>query len=247
MRRLGEHVVQNGQSARLEQASAADAEEFMTVAAHDLRNPIAVVRASAQMALRQMSRGNSELARSRLTAIVDQTDRLTEMIEGFVDAARLGSGRLNLRPERVNLRELVELAAERARWVGGMPTERPIDLDVPNDCTGHWDRSRIVRALRALIANALLYGDPAGRVRVRARRDGDRVRLLVTGGGPGPDKEEVEHLFERFYRGPSAAEAGHAGSGLGLYLARGIARVHGGDLRRVDGDIFEIELPLLPA
>ena len=221
-----------------------ETEEFMTVVAHDLRNPIAVVRASAQMALRQMSRGNSELARTRLTAIVEQTDRLTEMIESFLDAARLGAGRMPLRPERVNLRELVEVAAERARWAGGEPTERPIDLDVPNDCVGFWDRPRIVRALRALIANAFLYGDPAGGVRVRARRDDDRVRIVVTGGGPGPDEEEKQHLFERFYRGPSAAEAGHAGSGLGLYLARGIARVHGGDVRRVDGDIFELELPV---
>jgi len=72
----------------------------------------------------------------------------------------------------------------------------------------------------------------------------DRVQLAVSGGGRGPYTEEVSHLFERFYRGPSAAEAGQAGSGLGLFTARGLARLHGGDVRRVDGDRFEIELPL---
>ena len=70
------------------------------------------------------------------------------------------------------------------------------------------------------------------------------MRLVVSGGGPGPDAEEAKHLFELFYRGRSAAESGHSGSGLGLFTARGIARLHGGDVRRLDGDRFEIELPL---
>jgi signal transduction histidine kinase len=68
--------------------------------------------------------------------------------------------------------------------------------------------------------------------------------MTVSGGGRGPDADEVGHLFERFYRGPSAAESGQAGSGLGLFTARGIARAHGGDVRRVDGDTFELEIPL---
>ncbi|TMF06419.1 MAG: hypothetical protein E6I52_00460, partial [Chloroflexi bacterium] len=71
---------------------AAETEEFMSVAAHDLRNPIAVVRASAQMAQRQINRGDTPAAQTRLKSIVDQTDRLTEMLETFLDAARLGAG-----------------------------------------------------------------------------------------------------------------------------------------------------------
>src|SRR5260370_898771 len=64
----------------------------MSVAAHDLRNPIAVVRASAQMAQRQINRGDTEGAQGRLTAIVDQTDRLSDMLETFLDPARMGPG-----------------------------------------------------------------------------------------------------------------------------------------------------------
>src|SRR5437660_2414814 len=84
---------------------AAELEEFMAVAAHDLRNPIAVVRASAQMAQRQMARGDPDGAQGRLKAIVEQTDRLTEMLETFLDAARVTTGRLVLRPEQVELRD----------------------------------------------------------------------------------------------------------------------------------------------
>jgi signal transduction histidine kinase len=216
----------------------------MSVAAHDLRNPIAVVRASAQMALRQVNRGDTDGAQTRLKSIVEQTDRLTEMLETFLDAARIGNGQLPLRTERVDLRDVVALAADRARLLVGEPAQRLLEIDIPEGCIGAWDRLKIVRAVRALLSNALQYGDPTAPVRVEATRVDARVRLVVSGSGVGPDADEVAHLFERFYRGRSAAEAGQSGSGLGLFTARGIARMHGGDVRRVEGDRFEIELPL---
>lgn len=225
---------------------SAETEEFMSVAAHDLRNPIAVVRASAQMAQRQIKRGDADGAQGRLAAIVDQTDRLSDMLETFLDAARIGAGRLALRPDRVDLRELVDDAANRARSLrlGGEHGDRDLECAIPEGCVGRWDRPRMTRAVRALVANALLYGDPTTPVRIAAHRGDDRVHLTISGGGRGPDPDEALHLFERFYRGRSAAEAGQAGSGLGLFTARGIARMHGGEVRRLNGDTFELELPL---
>ncbi len=225
-------------------SGADEAEEFMSVAAHDLRNPIAVMRASAQMAQRQVQRGDTDAAQGRLTAIVDQTDRLTEMIETFLDAARLAAGRVSLHREQLDLKDIVRDALERARSSTPEMAEREVQVDLPADCIGSWDRSRMVRAVRALVSNALIYGDASRTARVSAQREGDRVRMTVTGGGAGPDAEEQQHLFERFFRGKSAAEAGQSGSGLGLYLARGIAQLHGGDVRWRDRDVFEMELPL---
>jgi signal transduction histidine kinase len=216
----------------------------MAVAAHDLRNPVAVMRASAQMALRHLGRGDIDPACTRLNAVVEQSDRLTEMIETFLDAARIGAERVRLRLERLDLRPLAEEATERARHIDGQRCNRAVELSIPEDCVGMWDRSRVLRALRALISNAFLYGDARQPVRIEGSRNARFARVAVSGGGPGPNADEERHLFERFYRGPSAAEAGHSGSGLGLYTARGIARVHGGDLRRVQGDTFELELPL---
>jgi signal transduction histidine kinase len=217
----------------------------MSVAVHDLRNPIAVMRASAQMAQRQINRGDADGAQTRLKSIVEQTDRLTEMLETFLDAARIVAEDLPLRPERLELRDIVLVAADRARVLVAEPAQRAVELDIPEGCIGAWDRSRIVRAVRALLTNALQYGDPSKPALAEATRHGNSVRLVISGGGPGPDAEEQDHLFERFYRGRSAAEAGQSGSGLGLFTARGIARMHGGDVRRVDGDRFEIELPLV--
>jgi two-component system OmpR family sensor kinase len=225
--------------------TGAELEEFMSVAAHDLRNPIAVVRASAQMAQRQIARGDNDGAQTRLKAIVDQTDRLTDTLETFLDAARVSTGLVPLRLEPVDLAVIVKSAADRARFLVGDHGSRPLEFVVPDGCIGAWDRPKIERAVRALVANALLYGDPAAPVRVEADRAGNRVRLSVSGGGQGPDVDETAHLFERFYRGRSAAEAGQSGSGLGLFTARGIARLHGGDLRCIEGDRFEIELPLI--
>jgi two-component system phosphate regulon sensor histidine kinase PhoR len=234
-----------GQHRVVREQAAAEAEEFMSVAVHDLRNPIAVVRASAQMAQRQINRGDTDGAQTRLKSIVQQTDRLTEMLETFLDAARIESGQLPLRTERLDLREVVEIATARARFLVGEAADRAVEFDIPDGCTGAWDRARIVRAVRALISNALQYGDPSQPALAEAARVGNRVRLVISGAGPGPDDEEQRHLFERFYRGRSAAEAGQSGSGLGLYTARGIARRHGGDVRRIEGDRFEIELPLV--
>jgi signal transduction histidine kinase len=217
----------------------------MSVAAHDLRNPIAVVRASAQMAQRQVTRGDTDGAQLRLRSIVEQTDRLTEMLESFLDAARISAGNLSPRIEHVELSVVVDQAAERCRALVGDQIERSIEVDVPAGLIGAWDRPRVVRAIRALLSNALLYGDASAPVRARAKRTGNRVYLTITGGGSGPDDDESAHLFERFYRGRSAAEAGQAGSGLGLFTARGIARLHGGDVRCKQGDEFELELPLL--
>jgi signal transduction histidine kinase len=228
---------------------AGDAEEFMAVAAHDLRNPVAVVRASAQMAQRQMARedGDMDAVRGRLTAIVQQTDRLTEMIETFLDAARISNGRqppLQIEP-RVDLREVVEVAVARARMLAPDQLERDVEVEVPGGCIGAWDRPRLVRAVRALLTNAMYYGPASAPVRVVATRVGATVQLAISGGGAGPDADELAHLFERFYRGATAAEAGQSGSGLGLYVSRGIARWHGGDVQRRVGDTFEIQLPLI--
>lgn len=222
----------------------AELEEFMAVTAHDLRNPIAVVRASAQMAQRQMARGDSDGAQVRLKAIVEQTDRVTEMLETFLDAARVSTGRMVLRLEPVDLRGVVEWAADRARLLVNEHRDRALECLVPPGCIGGWDKVKIGRAVRALVSNAFAYGDPAMPVHVEARRTGTRVYMTVSGGGPGPDSDEAAHLFERFYRGPSAAETGQSGSGLGLFTARGIARSHGGEVRWVVGDCFEMELPL---
>jgi two-component system, NtrC family, sensor histidine kinase KinB len=106
----------------------------------------------------------------------------------------------------------------------------------------------VERASRALIENALLYGDPTRPVEVRVECGPEEVLVRVRDGGPGPSPDEAEHVFERFFRGRSATQVDYVGPGLGLFTARGIARAHGGDVRLgPSGDAFVLELPLHPA
>jgi signal transduction histidine kinase len=224
--------------------AAEEIERFIALAAHDVRNPVAVMRASAQMAQRSIARGDMPAAQARLTAIVEQSERVTDILETFLDAARIDTGDFALRLERVDLSEVVHESTDRSRTLVGDHAQRSVEYDLPDECIGVWDRARVGRAVRALVTNALMYGDRASPVRISARHTGERVQLSVSGGGVGPTPDEADHLFERFYRGPSAADAGFAGSGLGLYTARGIARRHGGDVRHTQGDQFVIELPL---
>ncbi len=222
-------------------------DEFVSIAAHDLRNPIAVIRASAQMASRQIRQGNTEGAEHRVQAIVQQSDRLSEMLERFLDAARVGRGELRLRREESDFSAIVTQAVERAGRLLGPALERQVELDLPEAVPGMWDALRIERAVRALVENAYVYGDASEPVRVGLSVLDGRLRLAVDGAGAGPLLTEQADLFRPFFRGRAAAEAGHAGSGLGLFTARGIARAHGGDVRWLGPaapTTFVLELPL---
>lgn len=223
-------------------------DEFMAVVAHDLRNPIAVLRASAQMALRQVDRGDLDAARGRLRAMVEQSDRLNEMLETFLDASRIDGNALTLRREPANLADIVREAIERATTAPGR-APRAVQAELAEACNGSFDGPRLGRAIRSLVDNACVYGNPRTPLYVRLTCEQGRASVVVCGGGFGPTQDESHRLFERFFRGHAAAEAGHAGLGLGLYVARGIARAHGGDARRSPPDQsppdqFEIEIPL---
>src|SRR5207237_10536678 len=117
------------------------------------------------------------------------------MLETFLDAARIGSGHLPMRRENVDLQEVVQSAADGARALTGERNGRQLDSTIQDGCIGAWDRNRMIRAVRALVCNALLYGDPTAPVRVKAQRSGHRVRMQISGGGPGPDADETAHMF----------------------------------------------------
>jgi K+-sensing histidine kinase KdpD len=218
-------------------------DRYVATVAHDVRNPVTVVRVSAQMAMRQARRGDTEALLRQLAGIVYQSDRLSDMLEGFTEAARIASGSLVLRRQQVALGEVVEQARGRSLRLLGELVQRDVITEGDADVGGAWDRERVVRASKALLDNALLYGDISQPVRVRMARRRRLAMLSFDGGGRGPGATEASRLFECFFRGRAAAEAGYTGTGLGLYTARGIARAHGGDVRHQGGDLFTLELP----
>ncbi|MFZ5540675.1 MAG: ATP-binding protein, partial [Pseudomonadota bacterium] len=193
-------------------------------AAHELRTPLAALRAQAQVALR--ARADAERSEA-LRELIGGVDRAARAVESVLTLARLDAERIDVAAlATVRLDGLARLVAAefdataRARGVA-------LELDVPAlEVRGDADALAIL--LRNLLDNALRHA--AGRVRVQARALDHAIALTVADDGPGMPAEQRSRAFDRFYRG---AEGG--GAGLGLALVKRIAALHGGDASFVDG------------
>ncbi|TWF76276.1 signal transduction histidine kinase [Pseudonocardia hierapolitana] len=219
-------------------ASEARTRRFVADAAHELRTPIAGVQAVAEAAL---APDMAPEDRERLHLLMlRESRRAGRLVDDLLVLARLDAG-LELRREPVDLLELARTEAERAQLVA--PDQRVEVRGEPVTVTG--DASRLAQVLGNLLDNARRHAGP-GVVTVTVS-GGDRATLLVTDDGPGVAPADRERIFDRLVR-LDEARGEDGGAGLGLAIARGIARVHGGDLRCVDppsdrGAAFELVLP----
>ncbi len=232
LRRLGETL-----NAMLDRVDAALEREraFVADASHELRTPVAILKAEIDLAL--AGERSPEELRVALASAREETERLARLADDLLVLARMDGGRLPLHPERLRTRDVLEAVA--ARFAARAAEEgRSIEVAADPGATMIADRLRIEQAVTNLVDNALRHG--AGPVVVRARRVGDDVELSVEDGGAGVPPEDAEGVFGRFVRGGSAA-AGQ-GAGLGLSIVRAIARAHGGDAR-IEATATVIRLP----
>ena len=197
-------------------------EEFVTHAAHELRSPMTTLYGELAHALRRSRDG--EGYRLAIEGALESTQRLKELAESLLTMARIDG---NEEPdERVALDEVLTRAA---RAVQGAAAGRDITLDLaPAPLTVRGRAHDVERLFCNLLENAIRHS-PAGEVvRVLAAGDGDTVRVRVIDRGGGVPAADRERIFEPFYRSPAAY--GTPGHGLGLAIARKIARAHGGEL-----------------
>jgi PAS domain S-box-containing protein len=228
---------------------------FATIA-HDLKNPLASIKATAQGLRRQAARGIADPARLEdgLRRVDNVVERMVRQIEDLEDAARIDSGRLldlDLAPV-----DLVELAREVVGDYQGMTERHRLTLaNEAGPLIGRWDARRIRRVIENLVSNAIKYSPQGGEVALITRRvvgaDGTaRAELEVLDDGVGIANVELPHVFDRFWRSRGAGMR-VAGAGIGLVGARQIVEQHGGAIgvarRDVGGSSFSIRLPLPPA
>jgi signal transduction histidine kinase len=220
---------------------------FLATASHELRTPLASLRGTVELLEEELARGAPDLggARRRAAAARRQTDRMTSLAEDLLDLGRL-DGNAALATEPVELRELAgTIAAEVATAAHAAGVS--VELDAPAAVWAASDPRATARVLRALLENALRHGAPPGSVvTIAVDATGECARLRVTDAGAGVPEAERERIFGRFERG---AQAG-AGFGLGLAIARGLARQMGGDVRAPaveSGACFEARLPACAA
>jgi PAS domain S-box-containing protein len=222
-------------------------DEFLSIAGHELKTPLAALSLQVAGLLRLFQRGDvPDPARvvDRLRKTVGQTERLDALIDQLLDVSRITSGRLKLDIEEVDLAELTaEVVARFADDAAGSGTA--VDLRAPESLIGRWDRLRIEQVLTNLLSNALKYG--AGKpVLVDVTAADGKAQVIVCDQGIGIAPEHQARIFGRFERAVSGRHYG--GFGLGLWITRQIAEVHGGSIQLRSapgaGSTFTVELPL---
>jgi two-component system phosphate regulon sensor histidine kinase PhoR len=211
---------------------------------HELRTPIAGIKAMAET-LRDGAIDDKETARDFLARIEGEADRLTQMVTELTQLSRIETGQAELKMESVNLNALIDdvikemnLLAERQQVV--LSTELSPDLPPVQA-----DKDRIRQTIINLVHNGIKFNKPDGTVTVSTGCDGNSVTVSVVDNGIGISKEDLPHIFERFYKADKARTSG--GSGLGLAIAKHTVQAHDGDIsvrsEEGKGSTFSFSLP----
>jgi phosphoserine phosphatase RsbU/P len=221
-------------------------DEFFSSVSHDLRTPVAAIKAAIGVVLANEPAGTSPQIHRLLNNIDLSADELTTLINDLLEIARLQAGRVELWLSHVDLRDIATRAVRaleplvqaRQQHINISQPAQPVLLEV--------DAERMGRVLRNLIANAQKYGSEGGNIAVAIKPAAEQVCIDVVDDGPGIPLEDQERIFERFYRGTRSGSS-LPGSGLGLAIARGIVELHGGRLAVEstpgEGSTFRIQLP----
>ena len=231
-------LVADAERAEAERRVEALRSALLTAVSHDLRTPLTTIKAIAH----EIADGG---APDRARVIEEESDRLDALVGGLLDLSRIQSGAIGRSAEVNTADDLIGAALRRA---DAILRGRVIDVDLrPNELlAGRFDLSNALRALVNLLENAAKYSPPGSPITIRARQEGDRLRVSVLDRGPGIPAEERERIFEPFYR-PSTTAPDVGGTGLGLSIARGLAAAQGGGVeferRAGGGSVFTLVLP----
>ena len=176
----------------------------------------------------------TEEVRQELLNIIDQESvHLQESISEAIELARIESRELHLEPEFLDAGEIVQTALAQTRD----EDRQRYSIEARDGMPVHADRSLMRRALLQVIENARKYAAPGSPIRIEVRAQGGDITIAVLDRGPGINPDEMEQIFEKFYRGRGARDRVE-GTGMGLAIAKGIIEAHGGAIRaenRADG------------
>ena len=230
--------------AQVEQASTAKS-EFLTRLAHELRTPLNSVLGFAELLRLEISEGEQ---RRKLDYIITAGHHLDTLMKEALDMARIEAGKVGLHPQ--SLRPM-ELTKEAVALVDPLARARKIEICLKEGATWDgWvyaDRTRFLQILLNLLSNAIKYNDEAGQIEITAERELACLRILIRDTGPGLKPEDQARIFLPFER-LGAEKSRVEGSGIGLTVAQGLARLMGGELgvssSGKNGSTFWLELGL---
>jgi PAS domain S-box-containing protein len=223
-------------------------EEWASIVAHDLRQPVAVISMMAQLAARAHEGALPPVEADALDRIRRATAALDRMIGDLSDASRIEARRFAMEPRDVSLPACVRAAME------GMPdvaARCEIRVEPGADRLVRADAGRVEQVVVNLLSNAAKYGDPKTPIVIDLRAAGEEAEVTVGNRGAGIPEDELPILFERFARARAALESGAPGHGLGLYICKRLIEAHGGRMWAVstpeEGTSFHFTLPFSPS
>ena len=215
---------------------------FTADASHELRTPLAVLRSQAQMALSRPR--PAEEYRKSIEECLRAGERMTALVEGLLMLARADAGKLDLRHEMVDLKQVAADAVSQLRPLADGLSIAVATKLMPVQVRG--DAVRIGQVITNLVANAIRYNRPGGQVRVRLTETNGEAILSIEDTGLGIPEADQSHIFERFYRVSKDRSRLSGGSGLGLAISKSIVEGHGGTITFTSaadkGTTFEVRI-----
>jgi signal transduction histidine kinase len=245
LRRLS--AEQQRSAEKLAEASRAKT-DFLADVSHELRTPLTVLRGNAQVGL---ALGPEEEQEQILHEVVEESKRMSRMVEDLLFLARSDSSSPPMNPETISVAPFVSELAGRAEMLA-REHGAVLETDLRAEGTLRADPARVGQAVLILVDNAIKHGPAGGVVKLRSgTTHSGGLGITVEDRGPGIPKEDLPRIFERFYRVDKARSRKIGGTGLGLPIARTIVEAHGGHItaesRSGQGTRMSIHLPLLQA
>ena len=221
--------------------------DFVSTVSHELRTPLTSIYGFAETLLRQDILFGDDERKTFLGYIASESQRLTAIVDALLNVARLDTGDLKVNIAPTDVRGVVDEVVQSAQDGGG--NGRQFVVDLPDEAlAANADRDKLRQVFSILLDNALKYSHEGGKVTVGVERKHDTVEVSVADEGIGIPQADQDQIFRKFYRGADAeARVGSGGTGLGLFIARGLVTAMGGRIwvesREGEGSIFAFELP----
>jgi len=214
---------------------------------HDLRTPLASIKASASSLLQEDVQWNDEERRSFTLAIEREADRLNRLVANLLDMSRIEGGALKPEKEWYPIDELIHDVLGRMQSI---LQNRTVQTDLPSDLPPvQLDYLQIDQVLTNLIENAVRYTPSDSPIEISAHVQGDQMVISIADRGPGIPPADLERVFDKFYRVLGRTTERPTGSGLGLAVSKGLIEAHGGRIwaenREGGGAVFRFTLPLI--